>query len=348
MSKQKKLSSTEIATFCSQTGWLIHAGMTPANAMNILMKDSAGTEGRQIYEDIFEICKKGRPFSEGLKECGVFPDYCVQLITLGEVSGNLDDCLQSLANYYEKEDNLRQSFKNAFSYPLVMIVMMFVVIYVLMSKVLPIFRQVFDELGTEMSGIASSLLQLGETLNRYTWLFLLIAIVLFLLYLGFSRIPFMKKLGKRFLDWFPPTRSIIEQYATQRFASGMAMTLGSGIATYDSLDLLAGICDNEKMRRKIITCKEELKKGASFSDTITNSGIFSNLHSRMIAIGFRSGNIDTVMAKIADVYEKETERKMQSVISVLEPTLVIILSIIVGLILLSVIMPLMGIMSSIG
>ena len=348
MSKQKKLTSSEISTFCSQTGWLIHAGMTPANAMNILMKDSSGSEGKQIYQDIFDVCKIGRPFSEGLKACGVFPEYCVQLITLGEASGNLDECLESLANYYDKEDNMRQSFKNAFSYPLVMILMMFVVIFVLMSKVLPIFRQVFDELGTEMSGVASSLLQMGETLNHYTWLFLLIAIILFLLYLGFTRIPFMKKLGNRFLNWFPPTKSIIEQYATQRFASGMAMTLHSGIATYDSLDLLAGICANESLRKKIITCKEELKKGSSFSDTITKSGIFSSLHSRMIAIGFRSGNIDNVMSKIADVYEKETERKMQSIISVLEPTLVIILSIIVGLILLSVILPLMGIMSSIG
>ncbi len=348
MSVQRKLSPTEINTFCSQLGWLIHAGITPANALLILINDSPSKDGRKIYQEIYDICNQGEAFSKGVKACGVFPDYCVQLIRLGEESGNLDECLQALATYYEKEETLRQSIKSAVSYPLIMILMMFVVIYVLMSQVLPIFRQVFEELGTEMTGIASSLLHLGETMNRYTWIFILVIAVLFLLYIGFRTIPFLQKLGKRFLNVFPPTKSILEQYASQRFANGMAMTLRSGINTMDSLDLCADISNSETMRAQIMTCKEQLKKGDSFSDVLSQSGIFSHLHSRMISIGFKSGNLDEVMTKIAETYEKETDRKMQSVISVLEPTLVIILSIIVGIILLSVILPLMGIMSSIG
>ncbi|MBQ7776053.1 MAG: type II secretion system F family protein [Lachnospiraceae bacterium] len=348
MSLQRKLSPTEIATFCSEAGWLIHAGMTPANAMSVLISDTQNPDGRKIYEDIFAVCKNGEAFSKGLKASEVFPDYCVQLIRLGEESGNLDECLQALTTYYEKEDNLRQSFKSAISYPLIMILMMFVVIYVLMSKVLPIFRQVFDELGTEMSGIASGLLSLGETLNRYTWILVLAVVGLVILILCFSLIPALRKLCNRFLNWFPPTKTLIEQYASQRFANGMAMTLRSGINTVDSLDLLAEITNSQDMNRKIQACKEELKKGGSFSEVLSNSGIFSNLHSRMISIGFRSGNLDAVMTRIAETYEKETDRKMQSIISVLEPTLVIILSVIVGIVLLSVILPLMGIMSSIG
>lgn len=348
MSRQRKLSPTEITTFCSQIGWLIHAGITPANALHILINDSPSKDGRRVYQEIYDVCQKGESFSNGLKACGVFPDYCVQLIHLGEESGNLDESLQALATYYEKEEALRQNIKSAISYPLIMILMMFVVIYVLMSKVLPIFRQVFDELGTEMSGIASGLLNLGETLNRYTWIFVIIILMLFLLYIGFSTIPPLKKLGMRFLNWFPPTKSIIEQYASQRFANGMAMTMRSGINTVDSLSLCADISNSKEMRSKIQLCKEQLSKGASFSDVLTQSGIFSHLHSRMISIGFRSGNLDEVMTKIAETYEKETDRKMQSIISVLEPTLVIILSVIVGIVLLSVILPLMGIMSSIG
>lgn len=348
MRRKRMLSPAEISDFCSQIGWLIHAGMTPVDSLQILINDSKNLDGKQIFQDIYDVCKKGEHFSKSLSSTGVFPEYCIQLITLGEESGNLDECLQSLAVYYEKEDNLRQSFKSAVSYPLLMILMMFIVIYVLMSQVMPVFRQVFDELGTEMSGVAASLLHTGEALNRYTWLFLLILLLISLLYLGCSKVPFMKRLTRRFLNWFPPTKTYLEQYATQRFASGMAMTLRSGIDTYNSLDLVAGICSSDKLREKILASKEDLKKGTSFSEAISNSGIFSNLHSRMIAIGFRSGNIDSVMSKIADSYEKETERKIQTLISILEPTIVIILSIVVGLILLSVILPLMGIMSSIG
>lgn len=348
MRKQRKLSPTEIATFCSQTGWLIHAGMTPANAINVLINDAPSKDGKLIYQSIFDVCKDGDSFYKALKASCVFPDYCIQLIRLGEESGNLDNCLDALATYYEKEDELRQNIKSAISYPLIMILMMLVVIYVLMSQVLPIFRQVFEELGTQMSEIASSLLQLGENLNRYSWVLGIGVAFLLFIYLCFAHIPALRKLAFHFFNWFLPTRTLLDQYASQRFAGGMAMTLRSGINTVDSLDLLAEISNSKKMSRKILNCKEELKKGIPFSEVLSKSGIFSHLHSRMISIGFRSGNLDDVMTQIAKSYEKETDRKMQSLISVLEPTLVIILSIIVGVILLSVILPLMGIMSSIG
>ena len=102
------------------------------------------------------------------------------------------------------------------------------------------------------------------------------------------------------------------------------------------------------MQKKIEACKESLQQGSDFPEALASSAIFNNLHSQMVAVGFKSGNIDSVLRKIADSYEKETDRRIQSIISVLEPTLVIILSVIVGLILLSVILPLMGIMASIG
>ena len=102
------------------------------------------------------------------------------------------------------------------------------------------------------------------------------------------------------------------------------------------------------MEENIKNCKEKIKEGDNLSEALISSGIFSNLYSRMITVGFRSGKIDIVMEKIANACEKETDQKMETIISILEPTLVIILSIIVGMILLSVILPLMGIMSSIG
>lgn len=102
------------------------------------------------------------------------------------------------------------------------------------------------------------------------------------------------------------------------------------------------------MRQKIAACKKYIEDGDNLSEALTKASIFSNLYSRMVAVGFRTGSIDLVMTKISENYEKETDKKLQSIIAILEPTLVIILSLIVGLILLSVILPLMGIMSSIG
>lgn len=348
MKAEKQLTPNEISSFCSQTAMLIHAGITPLEAMSILKNDSEGTDGGKIYNAIFEECRKGVAFSEALKVTGIFPDYCLRLIALGEESGNLDNCLQSLTDYYEKEEAIKSGIKNAISYPLLMIIMMFVVIYVLMSRVLPIFEQVFLELGSDMSGIASSLMRMGESLSRYSWIILLVLAVLLILCLAFTRIPYLRKYTNRFKNWFPPTRSFYEKYACQRFASGMAMTLSSGIDTFTSLDMVSELTGDPRMQEKIEKCKEGIRKGETLAETLVSSGIFSSLYSRMVSIGFRSGNIDVVMKQIADSYEKETDRRIQNILAILEPTLVIILSILVGLILLSVILPLMGIMSSIG
>ena len=114
--------------------------------------------------------------------------------------------------------------------------------------------------------------------------------------------------------------------------------------TYSSLDMVAALVGNEKMKQKILNCKEAIHAGANFAEALTGAGIFNHLYSQMVSVG----NVDMVLRKIADRYEENTNRRLQSIIAVLEPTLVIILSVIVGLILLSVILPLMGIMTSIG
>lgn len=209
MKAKRTLTQAEITTFCSQTAMLLQAGITPVESMSILLSDMKNDQGREILQGIWDVCKKGTSFHEALESVGVFPDYCIRLIALGEESGKLDSCLQSLAIYYEKEDNIRKNIKQAVSYPLIMIIMMFVVIYVLMSRVLPIFSQVFAELGSNMSGLAASLMNLGNTLNRYSGVLLGIICAMLVLYFAFTRIPALKKLNTRFLNWFPPTRGFL-------------------------------------------------------------------------------------------------------------------------------------------
>lgn len=348
MSEQKTLSNEEIASFCNQTALLFQAGITPAESMNILLSDVKSQKGKELLTSILNVCKQGEPFHKALASTNVFPDYVLHTIALGEESGNLDVCMQSLAEYYEKEETIAENIKNAVTYPLLMIVMMLVVIFVLIGKVMPIFQQVFVELGSEMTGFAASLLRLGQNLNRYSLVLLLILVVLFLLYLLFAKTAWGKKRITRFLNVFPLTKSFYDSIACGRFASGMALCLSSGMDTFTSLDMVSQLVGNSKMVNKINACKDAIHAGDNFAEALSTSGIFNNLYSQMVAVGFKSGNVDTVLRKIADSYEETTDKKMQSLISILEPTLVIILSVIVGLILLSVILPLMGIMSSIG
>lgn len=348
MKEIKKLTSEEISSFCSQTAMLLQAGLTPVDSMNIMISDAKSESTKQLLEKIREVCLQGEPFHKALAESKVFPDYVANMLALGEESGTLDECMLSLASYYEKEDAISESIKSAITYPFIMISMMVVVIFVLISKVIPIFNQVFVELGSEMNGFAASLLRLGKTLNRYSIVFIAILIVILLVHLLATRTAQGRKLTARVLSVLPLTKHFYDSVACERFASGMALTLASGMDTYSGLDMVASMVENKAMKAKIAVCKEHLKEGDSFAEAVGKAGIFSNLYSQMMAVGFKSGNIDTVLSKIADNYEKETDKRIQSIISVLEPTLVIILSVIVGMILLSVILPLMGIMTSIG
>lgn len=348
MAKQKLLSNVEIASFCRQTALIIKAGITPAEGMDILAQDTASGEGQDLINSIGEICKKGEPFYQAIESTGVFPNYVVKLTALGEESGNLDAVLTSLAAYYEREQSVSENVKSAVTYPLIMIAMMFVVILVLVVKVLPIFQQVFIQLGTEMTPLASSLLSIGNTLSKYA---IGITIALFV-FIGACLVLYKTRAGRRritrFFSHFPLTKKFYEKIAAGRFASGLYLSFTSGMDTYQSLDMISEIVENEQMQAKINKCKAMLDEDSNLPEALAKSEIFSRLHSRMVAIGFRSGSIDTVMKQISQNYEAETDRQINKIISIIEPTLVILLSVIVGIILLSVLLPLMGIMSSIG
>lgn len=348
MKKQQLLSNSEIAAFCRQTAMIIHAGITPAEGMDILIQDTISKDGKELLQKIGNACKRGEHFHQAIASTGLFPDYVIKLVTLGEESGNLDDVLLSLAQYYEREDAIADSVKTAVTYPLIMIAMMFLVIIVLVVRVLPIFKQVFIQLGTEMSPLATSMLNIGNLLSKYS---VIITVLLFVI-VAACLITYKTSSGRRkitrFLTRFPLTRNFYEKIAAGRFASGMYMVVSSGMDTYQGLDLISEIVENDNMKQKIALCKQEMAQQANLPEALAKAEIFSNLHARMVAIGFRSGSIDTVMKQIAQNYEDETDKQIHRIISVIEPTLVIILSLVVGIILLSVLLPLMGIMSSIG
>lgn len=345
---QKPLSNQEIASFCSQMSLIYNAGITPAEGVSILLSDTQNSEGREIFEAILEHCNKGEAFHTAISSCGVFPEYVVNMITIGEESGNLDDVLISLTNYYEREQAISESIRSAISYPFFMIAMMLLVIIVLITKVLPIFNQVFVQLGSEMQGFSRSLMNMGTAIQNYSILIIVVLCVLILLFLFLRHTKSGRRFNRRLLNALPLTRGFYDKVAAGRFASGMALMLSSGMDTYGSLDLVSVLVANKRMEYKIVRCKQLIEAGKNFSEAIAETHIFSNLYAKMVSVAFRAGSVDTIMKKIADNYERETDSKINAIISVLEPTLVIILSVIVGLILLSVILPLMGIMTSIG
>ncbi len=344
----KRLSNYEISSFCRQMALLIKAGISPTEGISILILDTHDKSAKELLESINQVLLSGERFHVALEMSGVFPDYMLHMVTIGEESGSLDTVMESLADYYEREENISSSIKSAISYPLIMIFMMLVVVLVLIIKVLPIFEQVFAQLGTNMSGFSQSLLNIGNILNKYSFVMIILLVIIAGLFIFFSLTYKGKELFKKFLSKFRSTKKVIQELDSARFASGMVLTLSSGMDTYEGLSLVNKLVETDEMKEKIEVCRNLLIDGDSFPEALEKANIFTSFYSQMVSVGFKAGSMDTAMKQIAQRFEKETERKIYSLISILEPTLVIMLSIIVGMILLSVILPLMGIMSTIG
>ena len=342
-----KLKSYEISSFCKQMSLMLKAGITPADGIDILEQDTNSASAKKLLGSISNVLHSGEKFHVALSMTEAFPDYMIHMVTIGEESGNMDTVMESLADYYEREENIESNIRSAVSYPLIMVFMMLIVVLVLITKVLPIFEQVFAQLGTSMSGFAQSLLSLGSTLNKYSIILIVILVLFAAAFLYFSSSA-GKENFKKLIRKFGPTRKLMHDIELERFASGMVLTLSSGMDTYEGLGLVKKLSNDDDMKKRIDQCKELLLDGDSFPEAMEKTNIFTSFYAQMISVGFKSGSMDQAMKQVSERLQKDTERRIYSLISVLEPTLVIVLSLIVGMILLSVILPLMGIMSTIG
>lgn len=348
MKKERKLNQEEVSSFCNQLSLLLPAGITPYEAIILMLEDTPDKKGKSILEQLEAALKEGLSFHEALKGTNVFPDYVISMIFLGEESGNLDIVMKKLADYYEQQCSISSSIKNAISYPLIMIGLMLIILAVLLAKILPIFNQVFLQLGSELTGVAARLMAIGNLIESISGVLIFATVFIILCLFIIYHIPVCRNWGKHFLHTGKLTRNFFLGIAYARFASAMSMVTASGVDLFRGLTLAQLLVDNEIVSEKINLCSKSISEGDYLYEAMKKADIFQAKHLRMMQIGQRSGETDVVLNKISSYYEEDTLTHMHRILGAIEPTLVIFFSLMVGLILLSVIMPLIGIMSSIG
>lgn len=343
---QKKLTNNELVSFGTQMGMVIPAGIPVEEGISIMIEESKDDEEKQMLQIIYEQLQTGESFFEALKKTQKFPDYVLNLVEIGEQSGRLDEVMTSVAKYYETQESISKSIKSAVTYPIMMVIMMGVIIFTLIIKVMPVFNQVYEQLGTSMSGMAAVTLQMGLTLSRYNLVFLAILVILILAFLYFRFTKKGRQMALNLASHFKMFRQITDQIALARFADGVSMALKSGLDTDDSLKMLYSLVENERLQEKIKACQSLSDEGELFSVAMNKALIFTGMQARMLQIASQTGVMDEALEKVADQYEEEAFSKIQSMISMIEPTMIIIVSIVVGMILLSVMLPLVGIISN--
>lgn len=342
MKQTASLPVGDLSLFCSQAALLLKSGIPLDDGLQAI-GETMPEGGKRILSQVEEEYQKNYSLEAALENAKVFPDYLVRMVGIGERSGKLEEVLEALSAYYDRDSRMKDQIRRAVLYPMVSVCAMAVVVAVLVWKVLPIFEEVLESLG----GSAGMLSGLGPGLGIGVLVFL------GLLILGAAASAILVKAGKggwlrRTFSRIGPVRRTLEKVSASRFASVLSMLLSSGYQIEEALEFLPAILPDRDSAEKVRRISQRMGEGETLPEAIQEEGIFPGLYSRMVAIGFRTGAMDTVMEKLAGIYEEEADNAIQSLIGTLEPLLVGVLSAAVGIILFSVMLPLLGIMSSIG
>ena len=346
--KSSVLPADETSMFCTQIALVLKSGISLADGTEAIYSSCENGPGKKYFEEISTAVTQTGSLYEAVKQVGIFPSYMVEMTGIGERAGKLDDVMEALGLYYEREHNIKKSIKNAVLYPSVLLMMLAIVIAVLVIGVLPIFSNVFESLGIQPDSSAGIMMQAA----KITAVIALILITAFLVISGILTLLFRfgrkKEQLTQLFSRFPAIRHINRLIASARFASLMSMMLSSGYNLDEAMQLVPSVLPDNAARQKAVNCRNLMTDGISFPEAILRTGLFSPLYSQMIKVGFHTGQTDTVMQKLAAVYEEEVDDSISKTVSLLEPIMVAVLAIIVGIVLLSVMLPLVSIMSSIG
>ncbi len=342
---RKKLTAEELYAFSDEMGMMISSGVSAIQGLTMMIDESQGGEEKELLTEMEKVVGETGSLAKAIEDSKVFPDYFIEMAKMGEQTGKMDTVLINLAAHYSREMAISNAIRSAVTYPLMMVGMMLVIIIVLVTEIMPVFDRVFKQLGGTMDGLSAGFLALGSFMKSNGVILLAILFVIIVYAIIINKSTWGKNHRNTILYKSRRFRSIHSKIATSRFASAMAMTLSSGMDVMQALDVSGRIVEAPDFEKKLDKCKDSFAETMDIGKAFSLSGIFGGLYGRMAILGAKTGNMENVLEKVATTYQEEADEEINDFIAVVEPTLVIVLSVIVGIILLSVMLPLLNIMS---
>lgn len=344
----KKLSLSELSMFSYQLSLILKSGIPYLEGIEIFGKEISHTGMRQITNQLYEDVKAGKKLHESFEQLGVFPDYFVQMTKIAETTGMLDVQMEQLSQYYDKSEKTTYKTRNALVYPIVLFILMTSVLMLIILKVFPVFQEVLVSLGGDLPPSTAFIFELSRIFqNTAAWGLLVVAIIIIGLIL-FVRTPKGGLTSDRLKLKIGVLKRIYQRLVTLKFSQGLAMMVKAGISFEDAILLSAPLVGNRYAQSKIEEAQTRITQGSSLVEALQLTEIFPELFIQMVRIGNNTGQLDTMLDKTTNIYETELDRALNRMTSSIEPTLVIILSVVVAAILLTVMLPMIHIMSSIG
>jgi len=342
------LPNAQISRICRGLSLLLHSGIGVADGAFLLAQEEQAPL-QTLLQTLGESMDGGLSLSEAMDASGAFPRHVWGMAAIGEETGRLEESLKALAEFYEERSRTTRQIRSAVAYPAMVLVLMLLVVGVLLVKVLPVFDRVYASLGSQLTGAAAALLYAGQLLESalpvlFGALLVLVGMAAVLWLCPGLRERLVRSWQRRYGD-----RGLARKFNNARFARAMAMGLASGLTLEHCMTLAQALLQEVPgAARRCAHCAQAMEEGASFSSAMEAASLLPPAQCRMLGIGLRGGNADQVMDKIARDVEEDAWETLYKAVSGIEPAMVLISSLLVGLILLSVMLPLVDILSVLG
>lgn len=346
---ESKPKPRDMAVFCRQFVSIVGAGVPVVSALEML---SEQTENKMLARAINECrlsIERGETLHSAMAQHPkVFPSIFVTMVEAGEASGSLDTSFERMAQQFEKQAELKAAIKKATIYPVVILILTIGAAILLLTFVVPTFKTMFDDLGTELPGITKAVLAISDSLQSSWYIYL---IVLAAIVVGIKLFKRTSQ-GTHFFATLALKLPIFGRLTTKTAAASMSRTLStlvsSGLQLTDALEIVAGTLSNVYFQEDVMAARDQVMVGAPLSTQFKMSGIWPPLVHHMIAIGEDTGSLDSMLDKLADYYEEEVKQETERVMALLEPMVVLLLALVVGAIVLSVILPMASMYDSLN
>jgi len=338
----KNFKTKDLAFNCRQLAAMLTSGLTLVKALDILSKEQPTEDAKEVWQSVYESVQKGESFSDALLQYrGIFPDFMVAMVSAGESSGSLDTIMQDLSDYYQKQNKMNNTIKGAMTYPLVLGVLMLVIIIFMFVFIMPTFAGMYDN-PDDMPALTKVMMGFSDSLVNYWYIYIAVIVGIIFGITYMLKIPSTRLKWDKFIIKGPGFGPLVVKIYTARFANTMASLYSSGISMVDCLKRSSAILGNSYISQCFEQVIDEVKQGETLSSSIQRTEIFDSMFCSIIFVGEEAGALDSILTKTGEYYDEEADSAVGRLVGMLEPLMIIIMGVAVGLLLASIFPALYG------
>ena len=345
-----RVKLTDLAIFARQFSTMLDAGVSLIRCLDVLQAQTNNARLRKILMDLSARVESGESLSRSMaRHPKAFSQLIIGLIRAGEVGGVLEESLQRIAGFLEKDVELRRKIRSALTYPVIVLLAAVGIVIFLVSWLVPQFASLFKELGIkEMPAPTQFLIDLSALFTQ-RWYVVIIAVVAILIaYKLFVSTRVGRRVADRVKLRVPVFGPLHHKIVMARFSRTMGTLLASGVPILQAMETVAGVVGNSVVSDAVIESRARIREGEKIADPLQRSKMFPPMVVHMVSVGEESGSLDHMLNKIADFYENEVEMTIASLTAAIEPVMIVLLGFIVGFIVISMFLPMIEVISNLS